>query len=202
MRPSSKAQVEDTVVTWSVPSRAMRCGHAARAIAAPTADGPGARHRGEHARVGDARTAQRAANRPVEPLHQPGRTSPGVTTRSCAGASGSASAPVAVTSVWPSVAETLAEHAPAVGVELRQRVVEQQQRRHARPATASSSASASSSESTAMPLLALRPERPEVAVAGEDADLVEVRAEPGRAALEVAGEPVVEGRRGRAARAS
>ena len=42
-------------------------------------------------------------------------------------------------------------------------------------------------------LLALRAERPEVAVAGEDPDLVEVRAEPGRAALEVARQAVVEG---------
>src|SRR6187551_3423863 len=39
IRPSSNAQVDETVVTWSVPSRARRCGQAERAIAAPTASG-------------------------------------------------------------------------------------------------------------------------------------------------------------------
>ena len=63
MRPSSNAQVEDTVVTWSVPSRATRCGHAARAIAGPDRVGPGAGHRGEHSGVGNACAAERAANR-------------------------------------------------------------------------------------------------------------------------------------------
>ena len=99
IRPSSKAQVEDTVVTWSVPSRAMRCGHAARAIAGPTASGQARVTAASAPGVRNPRAAERAANRAVEPLHQAARTSPGVTARSCAGASGSASAPVAVTSV-------------------------------------------------------------------------------------------------------
>jgi hypothetical protein len=34
--PSSNAQTESAVLTWSVPSRAMRAGQALRAIAAPT----------------------------------------------------------------------------------------------------------------------------------------------------------------------
>ncbi len=99
MRPSSKAQVEETVVTWSVPSRATRCGHAARAIADPTAEGQARVTAASAPASGTPGDPERAAKRSVEPFHQPAPTLPGVTTRSCAGARGSASAPVAVTSV-------------------------------------------------------------------------------------------------------
>ena len=146
---------------------------------------PRARHRGEHAGVGNARAAERAAKRSVEPFHQPGSTRPGVTTRSCAGASGSASAPVAVTSVWPRRAEAVAEDAAAVGVELRQGVVEQEERRHA-DLRGEQLGLGEEERQDGHPLLALRPVGPQIAVAGEDPDLVEVRAEPGGAALEVA----------------
>ena len=131
IRPSSNAQVEDTAVTCERPvagdalrPRGTRDRRADRVR-------PRAGHLGEHPRVGDACTAQRAPHGAVEALHHAARTSPGVTASSCAGASGSASAPVAVTSVWPTRAEPRAEQPAAVGVELGERVVEKQEGRDA-----------------------------------------------------------------------
>ena len=182
------------VVTCSVPSRARRCGHAARAIAVADRVRPGARHLGEHARVRDACRAERAADRAVEPLHQPSRTAPGDTARSCAGASGSASAPVAVTSVWPTRRRDASLRSrAAVGVELGQRVVEQEERRDAALVGEELGLGEEQREDR-QPLLALGAERPQVALARQEADLVEVRAEAGRSALEVAGEPRLEAR--------
>ena len=76
---------------------ALRPGRAGDRV--PDRRRPDPRHLRENAGVGDTRAAQGTPHRAVEALHQASRTVPGVTARSCAGASGSASAPVAVTSV-------------------------------------------------------------------------------------------------------
>ena len=83
------------------------------------------------------------------------------------------------------------------GVELREHVVEQQQRRDA--ATAGEHLGLGEQEREHRePLLALRAEAAQLAGRARDHDVVEVRAEPRRAALEVAVEPRCE--RGRARR--
>ena len=68
---SSFAQAADSTATCSVPSRPIRSGHADRAIAGPTACGPGPRHRCERRRVGDADPPQRTTHVVADPLHQP-----------------------------------------------------------------------------------------------------------------------------------
>ena len=174
-----------------MPSREIRCGQDARAIASPTTVGPEPGHVGERARVRHAGAAQRAAHGAVEPLHQARSAWPGVTRKSCAGASGSASEPVAVTIVCPIGADSLTQRAAAALVELRERVVEEQERRHA-AALADQLGLGEEQREHGEPLLALRAERAEVAVAAPDRDLVQVRAGAGRAPLEVAGEPLLE----------
>ena len=196
--PSSNAQVDETRRRRAACRRApIRCGHAARAIAARRPSGHAASPRRAPRRPGRPRRGSAPAHRSVRaaPSARP-TTAPGVTTRSCAGASGSASAPVAVTIVWPTLADSLAEDRGGGRVELREGVVEQEERRHA----------AWSGEHLGLgeeerqhgdALLALRAERAEVAVAGEDRISSRCGPEPGRAALEVARQPLVERRDGR-----
>ena len=153
--------------------------------------GPRTRHLSESAGVRNPGDAERTAERSVESFHQPASTRPGVTTRSCAGARGSASAPVAVTRVWPV--------APSRSLRTRRRPASSSDRASSRRRSggtptweASSSASARRSDEDRHPLLALRPEGPEIAVGGEHPDLVEMRPEAGRPSLEVPREALVE----------
>ena len=115
------------------------------------------------------------------------------TSSSCAGSPGSAPWLALVTSVCPPGAQPLGEHAAAVGVELGEDVVEQQQRPVPRR-SASSSASAEQQREHREALLALRAEAAQVAAGRENADVVEVRPEARRAALEVAVEAGLERR--------
>ena len=62
-------------------------------------------------------------------LHDATRARPGSTSTSWFGSNGSADAPVAVTSVWPAAAQPLGEGAAPALVELREDVVEQEERR-------------------------------------------------------------------------
>ena len=150
-----------------MPSREIRCGQAARAIASPTTSGQSAGHVGESARVGHACAAQRAADGAVEPLHQARSTWPGVTRRSWAGASGSASGPGRGDDRLSHRADSLTQDPAAALVELGERVVEEQQRRHA-AALGDQLRLGEEEREDGEPLLALRAERPEVAVAAPD----------------------------------
>jgi len=87
--------------------------------------------------------------------------------------------------------DSLTQRAAAALVELRERVVEEQQRRHA-ASVSDQLCLGEEKRQDGEALLALRAERPQVAVAALDADLVEVRADAGRAALDVAREPLLE----------
>ena len=131
-RPSSKAQADDVVATSSVPSRAMRCGPGRARDRVADRGRPGARHLGERAGVRDAGAPQRAADAcrraaPSRHLHR-GRAS-----RAGAGPA-RAGAPRR-----PSRSRSSGPRAPILSlrirrrrsVELRERVVEEQQRRHA-----------------------------------------------------------------------
>ena len=96
-----------------------------------------------------------------------------------------------MTIVCPIGADSLTQRPAAALVELRERVVEEQQRRHA-AALADQLGLGEEEREDGEALLALRAERAEVAVAAADRDLVEVRADAGRAPLDVAGEPLLE----------
>ncbi len=82
-------------------------------------------------------------------------------------------------------------------VELGEHVVEQEERRLAAAARRSASASASRSASTASRCSPCEPKLRRSRAAGDDRDVVEVRPEPGRAALDVPVEPRLERRGGR-----
>ena len=124
----------------------------------------------------------------------------GSPTSSCAGASGSASAPVAVTSVWPTRPEPVAEQRAGA----RRRAPRGRRRAGGaagrRPGEASTSASARRSDSTAMRCSPCEPNVRRSRSPDEDPDLVEVRAEPRRAALQVARRGARRGRSATAAR--
>ena len=85
----------------------------------------------------------------------------------------------------PAGPEPVGQDAPPLGIELGEHVVEQQQR--PRPAPFLEQLRLAEQERQhRQALLALRTERPQIALAGKDADVVQMRAEAGRAALEVA----------------
>ena len=174
--------------------RPHRVGRRARAACRPSRSAPATRSARSRRRP---RRASARAARPCRPAGRSGRARcvisltepvPGSTSTTCVGSSGSAEAWVAVIIACPTPAMRAREDPPAAGVELGEDVVEQQERRR----RAGSSASASSSDEDGESLLALRAELPQVAVAARDEHVVEVRAEPRRSALDVAGEPRLE----------
>ena len=127
---------------------------------------------------------------------------PGVTSSSWSGSAGSIAASVAVIERLARRAATRAARIRRrLGVELGEHVVEQEQRRDA-AALGDQLRLGEQEREHGEPLLALRAEAPQLARAGGDDDVVEVRAEAGDAALEVAVEPRVERRRPSAARPS
>ena len=135
--PSSNAQIESVVLTCSVPSRAMRAGHAFRAIAVADRLRPARRASvGEAGLRAEARRARRgpASDEPVQ--GSPPRPAPA--------RRGSALRCVAVITTCSSSATRSASTRRRRGVELREHVVEQQQRPRC-----SSSVSASSSARSA-----------------------------------------------------
>src|SRR5262249_59607162 len=82
----------------------------------------------------------------------------------------------------------LREHTPAVRVELGENVVEQEERRES--ATLGDQLSLGEQQGQhSQPLLALRAETAQVAAGARQDDVVEVRPEPRRSALEIAVEP-------------
>ena len=100
--PSSNAQIESVVLTCSVPSRAIRAGHALRAIASPTASGQ------------RATTSARPACGPKRDELAADRDQtacPGVTSTTCAGSTGSAQRCVAVITTCSSPATRSASDA-------------------------------------------------------------------------------------------
>ena len=116
----------------STPSREMRCGHAARETAG--ADRVSARRcvtAASWPASGTPAAAERVAEIVADPLHQPVLTSPGETTSSCAGASGQRLRAGRRHDRLPTPPEPVAQDPPAVGVELGERVVEQEKRRDA-----------------------------------------------------------------------
>ena len=168
------------MLTCSVPSRAMRAGHALRAIASPTASGQRS--------TSSASPGPVSAELPEWRWIWPYRAAyPGSTSTTCAGSSGSAERCVAVIIVCPMPATRSASTSR-------------------RPGSSSESTSSSRSSGGArqelglreqqrehrQPLLALRAVLAQVAVAARDEHVVEVRAEAGRPALEVAGETALQ----------
>ena len=132
---SSKAHTESAVLTCSVPSRAIRAGHAFRAIASPTAAGQRSQTLAR-ARPAAAEPGELAADG-VRQRVQGSPPRPGSARR------GAPSACVVVITVCPSPATDAGEDAAAARVELGEHVVEQQQRRSRAGARASASRSAS-----------------------------------------------------------
>ena len=96
--------------------------------------------------------------------------------------------------VWPRPATALGQHAAAARVELREHVVEQEQRRRREQLGLGEE-----EREHRQPLLALRAEAAQLAAGGSDREVVEVRAEPGRPAREVGVEARLERRRPSAA---
>ena len=92
-------------------------------------------------------------------------------------------------SAWPGPRDPGGEDAPALRVELREHVVEQEQRRDA-AAVGDQLGLGEQEREHGEALLALRAEAAQLARAGRDHDVVEVRPEPGDAAFEVALEPL------------
>src|SRR6185295_15632437 len=84
----------------------------------------------------------------------------------------------------PALGEDACKRPATFGIELREHVVEEQQRRDAAPFDEDGCLREEQREHRE-PLLALRAVAPQVAVAGEDRHVVEMRAEARRAALEV-----------------
>ena len=83
------------VCTCSVPSRAMRAGHALRATSSPTTRRPGADDPAASLRSRRSAPSSPLDNR-ADPLHQAATAFPGVTSSTCAGSAGSACRDVAV----------------------------------------------------------------------------------------------------------
>ena len=126
---------------------------------------------------------------------------PSSTSTSCAGSIGNAERCVAVTSVCPSPGHEVREHSPARRVELGEDVVEQQKRRHG-AALGEESGLGEEQRQERQALLALRAEAAQVARAGEQAHVVQVRARTRRSALDVPLEPRLRAPRRREARPS
>ena len=153
-------------MTCSVPSRAMRCGQADAGDRSADRVGPGARDLREGACVGDADARSARADGAVEPLHRlsppAGRHGEELRRRqrqrlgAGRGHERLAAAP------------RRSEQPAAVGVELGERVVEQQERRDAALGGEELGLGEEQREH-GDPLLSLRAERAEVAVAGEQA---------------------------------
>ena len=201
---SSNAQVEEPALTCSVPSRAIRAGQAFAAIGLTDRGRPGRHDVGHPRRRAEAVELPRGPRGRSAPSRRPHQLVPSprwATSSSCAGSPGSALRRRARDERLAAGAQTLGENVASAGVELREHVVEQQQRRLAPRRSASSSASAEQEREHREALLALRAE----ACAGRGrrraiADVVEVRAEPGRPALEIALERGPRGRPRSAAR--
>ena len=83
---------------------------------------------GERERGATAALREHSFNRFSDLLHYRGRTSPGETSNDCAGAPGKAWAAVAVSIVCPAPRDERGEGAASVAVELRENVVEQDER--------------------------------------------------------------------------
>src|SRR5581483_2451973 len=163
--PSSNAQTESRVATWSVPSRPMRAGHALRAISAPAAAGHRSTIEASPAcgpkRASSRRSSSDSLSRShLHDLRRLGRQR----RRLRRGHHG-----------LLHVRNPRRQHAAAAGVELREDVVEQEQR-----ARRGELRLREQQREQHEPLLALRAEAAQVAAAGRDAYVVEVRPEPGR----------------------
>ena len=175
----------------------IRAGHALRAICSPI-DAPATRGRSPSfllpARSARAPAAPRRRSAPASSSRSPGTTS-----TSWLGSNGRADAAVAVISVCPSSAQPLRQRAAPALVELREHVVEQEQRRR-RPAFREQLRLREQEREHGQPLLSLRAVAAEVAPAGRDPDVVQMRPEPGRAPVEILVEPRLESLRASAAR--
>ena len=139
---SSKAQALELVATWSVPSRAIRAGHAFAAIAGPTALAATPATTSASAAAGPKRAssrrtlgADRLRARHAASASWPLRASTSTIRAAARSRGGSASCDVAVIdrlAAWRQRARASA--ARRSGVELREDVVEKQERRRARGA--------------------------------------------------------------------
>src|SRR5438552_3171724 len=168
--PSSNAQTESAVATCKVPSRAIRAGQALRAIAAPTTSGQrstsSARPAWTPKRESSRRSSSDSLSRGhLHDLRRLDRQCRGLRRRDerllHAGDPGS-------------------EDAAATNVELRQDVVEEQQR------TAGDELGLGEEQGEQRePLLPLRAEAAQVTSGGRDPDVCEMRTEPRRAAHDV-----------------
>ena len=122
----------------------------------------------------------RPGGRSARARSEPRQTAdPGVTSTIWLGSAGSCEAWVVVITVWPSPATDAARTVAAARVELGENVVEQQQRRRREQRRLGQE-----QREHPEPLLALRAEPAQVA-AGRDREVVEVRPEPRRSALDV-----------------
>ena len=189
---SSNAHTASRACTISTPSRWKRAGHALRAISGPTASG--------HAATASPIPAC-GPSRPssmlqvvAERFHQ--RTVPGSTMSSWSGSAGKHRRVGGGDQRLPGAGDARGEDAAAGRIELREHVVEQQQRRHA-CALRDQLRLREEQREHREPLLALRAEAAQLARAGDDDHVVEVRAERRRAAVEVAVESLLELRRRR-----
>ena len=178
------------VFTCSVPSRASRAGQAFRDTVSPTAAGQARAIAAVSPSIGPKRPSSRR-DLLAQTLHQPHAHHArgdleqlGGLERQRVGAGGGddrlADAP-----------DPLGEDPPARRVELGEHVVEQHERRRAAPLRDHLRLGEQEREHRE-PLLALRAEAAQVALAGADGDVVEVRAGAGDAALEIALEPRLE----------
>ena len=157
---SSKAHTESAVLTCSVPSRAIRAGHALRAIA--VAD----RRRPARDDLGQPRLRAEPRQLAADGVRQPFHCSPPPPGRPA----GSAEACVAVITVCPSSRHRLGQNAAAAGSSS-----ESTSSRRRIGGGERSDASASSSESTARRCSPCEP-KPRSSRAGRDHQVVEVRA--------------------------
>src|SRR5439155_18738123 len=175
--PSSNDQIESAVFTWTVPSLAIRAGHALRAIAAPTAAGQRSTTSAIPA-CGPKRASSDLISLPsgsILHLHDLRRVG-WERRRMCR-----------CDHRLPHTRDPLCEHTAPAKVELREYVVEQEQRRRVEQLCLREQ-----QREHRQPLLALRAELAQVEIAARDQHVVEMRTETGRPTLEVAGKPRVE----------
>ena len=180
---SSNAHVDELVCTCSVPSRAMRAGHAFRAICSPTAAGPRLRDASDLGLRAEAR--QLAAHRVY-------RAGSRLHLHELRGLDGKRRALRRGDDRLAHVGDERSEHAPAPRIELREDVVEQQERRRvprARRAPSPRRAAAREPSGAALPASRSRAGRDR---AGEQPHVVQVRADARRRALDVPFEPRLE----------
>ena len=173
---SSKPQIASRTWTTSVPSGCVRAGQALRAISSPTAAGHAVTASPAPAVGADAAQLAPRIWSPSGSIYAAASsTLPGVTSSSWSGSAGSIAASVAVTSACPALRTRAARIRRRSGIELREDVVEQEQRRDARPVGDRLGLGEEQGEQ-GEPLLSLRAEAAQIAVAGGDHDVVEVRA--------------------------